>query len=497
MSSTSTLAGALRALRPRLVAAVPGRPLTEAMELLADSGDARWVTHEAVAFQMALGAAAGGGVGIAMVKQVGLNAGMDVFACAAPHRTGGAVLFVVGDDPDVAHSQLAGDARASAWIAEMPCVEPAGPEDLPAAVADAAELSAAHGVPVTLRVTAPLLAAEVDLPPVERSLPLAPFGIERTWTTDCFGQRVRLQEELAAVAAEPGGTVAVAGDPSIRLVACGMPAAAASRSGRECLVVRRPVPVPEAEIAAFAAASDAPILVLEDGLPFVEGAVARHARGPVLGRTSGHVPGVGAVDPAEVVDAAARGERVPQAPPVTFLGERRDLGGYGTLFEDLRALDLVPAACDAGLSYSAAYLPGGIAPFTYGLGSAIGVAAGIAADRGRAVAVIGDMGVYHAGASALLQIARDRAPVLVVTLDNGVAAYTGGQPHPGSAPGPGQREIPLAQLAGGAGLDWVRTVAAKEAAAGALRPLIEAWSANPVPGMLVIDDRRDRAHEAR
>jgi indolepyruvate ferredoxin oxidoreductase alpha subunit len=147
-------------------------------------------------------------------------------------------------------------------------------------------------------------------------------------------------------------------------------------------------------------------------------------------------------------------------------------------------------ATDAGNAWAAAYLPGDPAPLAYGLGSAIGVAGGIAVATGRAaVAVIGDYGVYHAGVLALIQVVRERLPVITVIADNGLAAYTGGQPHPGSEPQAGQSVVALEQLLAGVGLRSITTIRREEAVSLVVRPLLARLAAAHEPSALIIRSR--------
>jgi len=492
------LAAGLRALRPGYLGVVPGRPITQAGRLLVETGDARWITHEAVALQMALGAAADGSLAVAMMKQVGLNAAMDVASSSAVHRSGGAVLLIVGDDPGAFGSDVEGDARVFAGALELPSIEPAGVDDIPNALRIAARLSAENRLPVIFRVTTQMMAAPgksavQNGAPFGKAPAVAPLEV---WTTDPQGQRIRLHETLKRIVKETACDV-IEGKKDLRIVASGHPAGLARALGHEALFVRRAQPLPDAEIAAFVKRSSAPILVLEDGQPLLERAVIASATGPVLGRLSGHVPSYGPLDVGTIAGAALKGEiaKLPERKVEAFSAD--DIQGLGTLYTDLKELDLLPVVCDAGLCGVAPYLMPEIAPLSYGLGSAIGTAAGVAVRRGKAVAIIGDMGFFHAGIVGLLQVVREQAPVLVVVHDNGVAAYTGGQPHVGSSARQGERQVDIAGVATGVGIQQVQRVTSAQAKRGEMKSMIAAWKANPIPAVIVLDDRVKSEHEAR
>ena len=105
------------------------------------------------------------------------------------------------------------------------------------------------------------------------------------------------------------------------------------------------------------------------------------------------------------------------------------------------------------------------------------------------LAVAGDGGTFHSGVLALMQVARDQAPVTTVILDNGSSSYTGGQPHPGSDAGPGQKMVALSEVARGFGIDQVETMEAKDAASGKLRPLLKRFVESHKPAVLIIRQR--------
>jgi indolepyruvate ferredoxin oxidoreductase alpha subunit len=104
------------------------------------------------------------------------------------------------------------------------------------------------------------------------------------------------------------------------------------------------------------------------------------------------------------------------------------------------------------------------------LGSSIGIATGIAlgqaGSRKRVVALCGDSGFLHSGLNGLVDAARLAAKLLVIILDNGTTAMSGGQPHAASdvdARGRGQKAVDLEVLARATGVSFVRTVRVEKA----------------------------------
>ena len=80
---------------------------------------------------------------------------------------------------------------------------------------------------------------------------------------------------------------------------------------------------------------------------------------------------------------------------------------------------------DAGCSILTMNPPYRIAPASYGLGSAIGVAA-----RSTRVALIGDYALLHSGILSLIDVYEKRLPLLCIVLENRCMGMTGGQQAP-------------------------------------------------------------------
>lgn len=490
------LADVMKAEKFDGIFAVPGRPLTKAEEALAEEGLLRWIGHEAVAVQQALGVAAAGGKSAAMMKQVGMHAALDMIAISAVVRTGGSMIIVVGDDPSSVWSDTEGDSRVLARFCEIPCFEPAGPEDLVQTVSDAVALSAHLHTAVVLRMTTPMLMGrETQLNGTSRTvgMQLKPFDPTFAFTTNPLGRRKKLHADLFSLSDEGTTVRRRAGDGRIRVIGCGEPAAAAEIAGNvDLLIVRRVNPAPREKLAEFLA-EGGPVLVLENGQPYLEDIVRGLAPDgvEVLGRYTNHVPWAGHFEAAESMAAVAAGKTIAEEPPAFFdWDDNVDLSAYGTLIDDVVALGLAPASADAGMAAGAGYLRGNPAPLAYGWGSPIGVAAGYAKMTGKpAVAVAGDGGTWHSGIGGVIQAVRDQSPVIICVGDDGADTYTGGQPNPGSDPGPGQQRVMLADMARGVGVRHVEVVKAENANSDVLRPILQRFMALKEPSFLIIEKR--------
>jgi indolepyruvate ferredoxin oxidoreductase, alpha subunit len=487
------LSRALRAAHFDLIVQVAGKPVTPTQEALAASGHARWANHEAAATQMALGAAGCGKRTAVIVKQVGMNAALDVLACAAPHRSGGEMVVIVGDDPGGGYSQIEGDSRRLAVAAELPCFDVVGAGDIPDALSHALAVSAFMRVPAVLRVTTQLLLDDLA-PPPDADAPTPAGGTPfdpRFWRTDFVGHRRLLLEGLRDLP-EEDTTVVRSGSRDQRVIATGMPAATVrALSDLDLLAVRRVFPAPAQAIMGFIAQADSSIIVLEDSGPLLEDTVRALAGGrTVYGRRSGHVPWAGVVDAPATLAAVSAGQTLPPLAAVPFDDPGADLGPFGTLFTDAADLGLTPIAVDAGECWAGVFLDNDPAPFSLGLGSAIGVAAGVAlAKGGAAIAITGDMGAFHAGLFGLVEAVRNQIPVIIFVEDDGVATTTGGQPTPSAPAASGQRQVSYAALARAVGVDSVEVVPRALMASAALRPKLQALATRNGPSVIIIDEQ--------
>lgn len=487
------LTEALRGAGLDLIVCVPGKPVTPVQNALVASGHARWVNHEAAAAQYAMGASGCGGRAVLLVKQVGMNVAADVLACAAPHRTGGSMVVVVGDDPNTVSSQVEGDSRRLSVSVETPCFEPAGPADIPSCLEQALALSTTLRAPVVLRVTTAMMLFRQTDAVAQRPLSLpaaAPFDIE-FWKTDFTGHRRLLLESIHSLPEDDGYEIR-RGSDGLRIVASGQPAAdVGDLSEHDVFAVRRVFPIPARALGEFLASATSPILVLEEGGPLLEDEVRAQADGaPVFGRRSGYVAWAGPVDVESSLAAAKAGSRLDLGPlPLYQMEPSADLGPFGDLWTQAEELGLTPIAVDAGHCGEAVALPGGPAPLSYGLGSAIGVAAGIALARKQAaIAVTGDMGAFH-GLPGLVQAVRDQLPVIVFVEDDGAATTTGGQPTPSGPIQNGERAVSLAALARGLGIERVETVRRDAMHGSALRGMLGHLSASFGPSLIIIDEK--------
>jgi len=119
-------------------------------------------------------------------------------------------------------------------------------------------------------------------------------------------------------------------------------------------------------------------------------------------------------------------------------------------------------SCDIGCHLFSILPPFNLGNSTmgYGLGGAGAAAFNVAAGK-RAVALVGDGGFWHNGlASSVGNAVFNKSDNVLIVVDNGYAAATGGQDVPSSAADNSMRATknPIEKAVRGVGVNWVRTI---------------------------------------
>jgi indolepyruvate ferredoxin oxidoreductase alpha subunit len=244
-------------------------------------------------------------------------------------------------------------------------------------------------------------------------------------------------------------------------------------------------PLPVKQVTAFLHEMKS-VLVLEETLPLVESSVRAMTQGagltvPIYGRDTGHVSRTGELFASHI--AATLNELVPQLALSTEGESSRPMPSRQPLcdgcpyvptfdalvevMEQLGGRDEFIVVGDPGCMVRSQLSPYELLDVKHSLGSSIGMAAGVALSQAkddtgkRVVALSGDSSFLHSGFAGLVDAARIGTGVLVLILDNGTTALSGGQPHPASqidARGRPRRTVDLAALAREAGAGEVRVV---------------------------------------
>jgi len=510
-----------------LVTGYPGSPSTAVVEALVSlqgqglAGDALqidWASNEKSAFDAALGVSLAGQRSLVCLKNVGLNVALDSLMVANLAGGPGGLVVLVGDDPGGWGSQNEEDSRPLAAAAEVPLLEPVRVEDLLPAMGHAFELSERSQVPVVVRITRAMSETTLDdvpcpypapaprPPAFDRQperwnvLPIRVVELHRGLQSGLAGVRAGFEaspfNRLVGVGSRGKGILAAGGTyQKLRELgldegkgaglgspgATAAPGAAPDQGHLSILALATLHPLPEERLLSFLRALDA-VLVVEETAPFVEvqlQALAQRAglALPILGRASGHFPGVGELQAPDL--RAALASFLPEHPwPAAEEGgrampSRQPLCSDCPYIPTLRALTAVMehhggreafiVTGETGCMVRAQLPPWQILDAKYGMGGSIALAAGLVRSGlpQKVVALAGDSALLHSGLAGLVDATQAALPLLVVVLDNGTTALSGGQPHPASGHdvhGRARSPVDLAALVAAAGARPVRVV---------------------------------------
>ena len=408
---------------------VPGYPITD----LAQALRCQISVNEKVALEIALGASATGLRSLVVVKQVGMNLLADPLVISATHGIGSGVVVLVGDDLGPRRSQVEMDSRFYAPLTELPLLDPSRPGLLHASLLEAYSLSEWLRIPVMVRVTSRLLAAqeEEDIP--SRPLPGSGQRFEKNnWELTAKGRHQRHHDRIMAFAQEasessPLNQVQISGE--IGIIASGYPAGLVQGLGVSVLALAYSHPLPERLLRRFIDTHRL-ILVAEEPEPFIESILSENPK--VKGKLTGHLPR-GALERRDIIQALEELEGRPERRPQAYEGvAERGYEGvcpdcpFRAIFSALAKVD-APVAGDAGCSIRATREPFCSADVAYGLGSSAAVASGFS---GKGIALMGDFALAHSGLAGLINAVWSRRDLLAVVLKNDVAAMTGFQEAP-------------------------------------------------------------------
>ena len=470
-----------------LITGVPGYPVTSLMELflrkhgekeLLDASEAktlvsgaaaskivrdysaRWLTNEKVALEIALGASVSGRRALVLVKHVGMNLLSDPLITSVTHTIGAGLVIIAGDDPGAKGSQNEQDSRWYGRIAEIAVFDPANPDTAYRALRRAYDLSEETRTPVILRVTAGLERIKGKVKRLPESSASHPKFDRAIWKSrmaekhQLFHSKTYplLEEEAENTdlnevrerTAENTRYESDSGNGQLGIISSGFTSSIVEEVLRKQKEFRAEVsypeishlslslvnPLPLGKIKAFLR-SNQKVLVAEESEPFIEEQI--RIIGNVYGKKTGHLP-YGQVRPDDIEFALKHiGEQVSKPANTTFLEAAKksrtgicDDCAYLPLYRFLSTLN-VRVAGDMGCSVRSAPEPLAAVDVSFALGSAISVACGF---EEKGIAVIGDFALAHSGILGLLSAATTGCNVLVLVLQNEVAAMTGGQAVP-------------------------------------------------------------------
>lgn len=457
--------------------AYPGTPSTEIIESLSYAARklkapyVEWSTNEKVALEAAYGAALAGVPALAAMKHVGVNVAADPLFSSAYTGVRGPLVVVSADDPGMHSSQNEQDNRWYDVHAYIPVVEPAGAQEAKEAMIAAFKLSEEFHHPVIVRTSTrvghtrvPILTGEIPLDKL-KARGVFKKEIEKTTLIPAHARRLRVEllekweRMTGAISNHPLNSAEGPIDSKILVVGVGL----GYRFAREALSMLGvkdkvrllklsiSVPLPR-DLLIREAQGKEKIFFVEEGEPVVEtlskslffdeGIMVK-----VAGKGDGSISRIGELTLEKILPGMARflevnytlpepprvGLEPPPRPPAlcpgcpyraVFYALRRALGKAR-----VRPIYNGDIGC-----YSLGVLP----PFQMQdtiveMGGSIGLANGMShvVEGQLPVAIIGDSTFFHSGMPGLANAVYNKAPMLIVLLDNRTTAMTGHQPHPG------------------------------------------------------------------
>lgn len=478
----------------RVVTGYPGSPATGVLDAILRADDptrhVQWAPNEKVAMELAFGASLAGSRSLVVLKSVGLNIGLDPLATISLSGCHAGMVILLGDDPGSWSSQNEQDSRWLARVAEVPVVEPTSVEQAGALMVQAFAWSEAISSPLIVRIVGALAQAR-GVPQGLWELPVTrkrflrkrnrwvvlPYLVVRQRHT----LHGRLRKLQGLFDASPYDVASGAGREGVLCVGYTRSKLRDLLGEREgdyrVLGLASVWPLPEKSLLGWLDCVDR-VLVLEEGDAFVEQQlrVLVQARGlskTILGRETRAVPLEGELTAADIDAALARLR--PGHVPAAQESEAKPMPSTVPLCDDCPYRPTFEALIDVmerrggrkryivvgvtGCMVRANLPPMELFDVKYSLGSGLGMGAGLALSdtTHRVVTLVGDSSFFHSEVNAMPYLAQLDPPMLVLVLDNGTTALTGGQAHPGSLADergrPRQRVAALEAVIAGCGVE--------------------------------------------
>ncbi len=428
MKGLYAIAAAFEDCGVKNVTGVPGYPVTELMDSVKTKHE--WSVNEKVALEIALGSSVCGERSAVIVKHVGMNILADPLISSAMHTIGAGVVIIAGDDPGAQKSQNEQDSRFYGLIAEVPVFDPSTPQVAYMSINEAFLLSEKVGTPAITRITDRLLKMDGEVLREKRPAPHKSID-RKIWQLTMQGKHQRFHRSSypkMCEYAEKSKLNEYRKRGSTGIISSGYPSSIAESISENfshlSLTVTNPLPLEL--INRFMEEHDR-VLVVEETEPVIERQLPK-----VLGKISGHLP-YGLVEAEDIRKALKNiNKDVVERKIIPETLEKRgkhslcDDCPYIPLYDAIKELK-VTVAGDIGCSIMTASPPLSLLDAAYSLGSSIATACGFSR---KGIAIIGDFGLAHSGICGLINAIYNKHDVLVVVLQNDVAAMTGGQEVP-------------------------------------------------------------------
>ena len=461
----------------RFVTGYPGTPskgifkaLQEFSPTLPHPVHFHWATNEKVALELAIGATLAGIPSLVCVKSVGANVLLDALMTVNLTGVPSPLVIALGDDPSAWVSQNEQDSRWLALMSELPLIEPTRIEGATEIMHAAFQLSADLNLPVIVRFTRSFALARKEVPKV--NLQPVTFSLSNPLPSIASGGNAitlhaRLQEKLrfAEQWANEFKFNRKNGDGTIAILAVGpcvekvdevldLLSQQSQQFDVTVLKLATSFPLPRRWLLDNLAGKTV-ALVIEEGMPFVEmqlKALLQESRQTIAvrGKLTGDLPSVGELTLRQIGKALRNflplsSEIVSQLPDPQrqqgFTLKFCDGCPYPPFLDQLvktaqeMGVELVVSA-DPGCAIVAIGEPYRLVQIKHSMGGSVNFVASMAkferSPNRRYIALVGDSDFFHSAFNGIVNAVWWKVPIGLVILDNSGAAFTGGQPHPGS-----------------------------------------------------------------
>ncbi|MDR2360933.1 MAG: 4Fe-4S binding protein [Oscillospiraceae bacterium] len=497
----------------RVAAAYPGTPSTEILENIAEYRDdlyATWTNNEAIAAELAFGAAVGGMRSLTAMKHVGMNVAADPIFSGAYAGVNGGMMIVSADDPGCHSSQNEQDNRLYAEHAKLIMLEPADSQECLDFTKAAYELSEKYDMLTLLRLTTRVCHSKSVVELGERiAVETKPYNGD--WTkyvvlpVNARRRHILLEENIARLRADgydsPLNRVELNADTSVGVISSGI----SYQHSREAfgdtvsyLKLGITFPICDRLVRDFAA-KFSKIVVIEEGEPYLSTrikamGIAADAPDFVQGElNAARIRAVFGLDGGgEKADASGLPD-APARPPVLCAGCPHRGFFYALSKRKGRFVGVGDIGC---------YTLGVNPPFNgmdicICMGSGFAIPIGLSraletqGDTRRVFGFVGDSTFFHSGFNSLVDAVHQRANVCLVVLDNSITAMTGHQENAHTEKdlqGYQVPAIPIERLVLATGLDTSRLIEVDPIDQTAMGNAIDAGLTNE--GVTVIITRR-------
>jgi len=471
----------------------PGTPSSEVGEafskLFREIG-MKWVEssiNEKVAVEVAGAAYARGAKVMVGMKNVGLNVASDpLFALATtrPKNDNSAMVVLVADDPQQYSSAVEMDSRYYLKLLKIPALEPSNPQECIEFVKRAFMISMKLKIPVIVRIVTMVAHARSNVilgnmieSNIDKDFDLSPEVnvASRLYFLDLKEDQIYNRMNQALTFSENSSLNRIesknaSNDCNLGIITSGVSYSYVLEA-LEFLNIKAPIlklgfinPLPQQKIVTFLKQLKQ-VFVVEENDAFLETeilAIAQrngvrtkiHGKDPFsYSKNCSFLNFVGELNPTKVALAIIR---IANLTPKIDLNQIKDKNyetvkrkpvlcpgcPYGTIGYALKKADKklksdlgkeIYYFQDIGCYTLLSFPPYSFANVKYCMGSSIALAQGVAhTDESLNIAIIGDGTFFHSGIPALLNGIHNKAPILVLILNNGWIGMTGQQPHPGS-----------------------------------------------------------------